>query len=719
MENTPQKARSLRPVISWKRYGHVGVIVSILVLLIGIPIIWVKGTSTYVAESIFQVAPSYQKNLSADKELELQSNSQYREFVNNLSRSVVRYDVLERALKDLASKGIRPMQAAENERMCIERLQRTITTYPVADTYMVKVSLQSSEKKYLDTIVNAVMDSFLAITKDEQIFGSDSRVRVLAERATSVRTEIGQFDIERARLAGVIGLTTFGENTVNPFDIILAQAREKLTNATIERSQAQATLDAFTEQKESPVSAGRSVLEMRLQDMGLQTMRNEVIKRSQELGRITAGLQGSHPAKMPALGEDAEINRRLQNSEAAFDKSVKINVLSRFKASLQQTKQVEQELSARVTDLESQASNFASNFREAMRITGEIKKREQELSDLRTRGTYLETESNAIGFVRLITRALPAVTPQGVGKTKLFLALLLVSAVVALSAPIVIDLLDRRILTVGDAEQSFGTQAAAWMVDVNDEPSRVIARDQLRRFAATLTRNRLRGANGAFGFSSVRAEGESATLILGVARTLQGLGTKVLVVDANSLSTHSPLNIDSDGLTDMLAGTVSSQEVIRTERPGMKYQLACVPFGRARQTGIQRLDILRTAIEQWLTQYEVILIDLPPILSSADAELLIDAIGQVFLVVEAEAVTKREVAEARGQLEKIAPEAVGLIVNKLSMEGAGEDVRSRVVESVTGRKFRTFMSKSEPNLQLQLLGLRWTRFWKSQSSGEK
>lgn len=715
MEDTSPTARRPRPLIGWQRYSQIGIIAAIFIFLIGLPLVWIKGQSFYIAEATFQVAPTYQKNLSADKDLELQSNSQYREFVNHLARSVLRYDVLERAVKDLAAKGIRPMLPSENERKYIERLQRTISIYPVADTYMVRVSLQSPESKHLDVIVNAVMDSFLTTTKDEQIFGSDARGRVLAERTTLVRAEIGQFDIERARLAGVIGLTTFGENTVNPFDTILAQAREKLTNASIERSQAQATLDAFIKQKESPAAAGRSVLDMRLQDMGLQAMRNEVVKRSQELGRISAGLQDSHPAKMPTMAEDAEINRRLQTSEATFDKNAQINIRSRFLASLQQTQQVERELLARVKELEGQASSFASNFREAMRITGEIKKREQELGDLRTRSNYLETESNALGFARLITRALPAVTPQGIGQTKLLIALLLVSAAVALLTPTMIDLLDSRVLTVGDAEKAFGARAAAWMVDGMDEPSRVIARDQLRRFASTLNRNRSRGARGAFGFSSVKADGESAQLIVGVARTLQSLGTQVLVVDANSLTTHSPLRIDGAGLTEMLAGQALSKDVIFKQRPGIDDQLACVTFGQARETGIQRLDILKSAIEQWLTQYDVVLIDLPPLLSSADAELLIDTVGQVFLVVEAEAASKGEVAQARLQLEKIDPEAVGLIVNKLTMESGGNDIRSRVVESVTGRKFQSFMSKSEINLQLQLLGLQWTRFWKNKS----
>lgn len=715
MENTPPAGRSLRPLIGWKRHGRMGAIVALLVLLIGAPVVWIKGASYYVAQAVFQVAPTYQKNLSADKELELQSNSQYREFVNHLSRSILRYDVLERALKELAAKGIDPKLPSENDRKCIERLQRTVTIYPIADTYMVRVGLQSSKKENLDAIVNAIMDSFLETTKNEQIFGSDARGRVLAERATVVRSEISQFDAERDRLAGVIGLTTFGENTANPFDTILAQAREKLTAASIERSQAQATLDAFSAQKEAPASAGRSVLEMRLQDNGLQAMRNEVIKRSQELGRITSGLQNSHPAKIPALAEDAEINSRLQTSESSFEKNAQANLRMRFIASLQQTQQVEKELRERVQQLASQASAFASNFREAMRLTGEIKKREQELTDLRTRTNYLETESSALGFVRLITPALPAVTPQGIGKTKMLLALLLVSAALSLLTPMVIDMLDRRILSVGDAERAFGVPTAAWLVDRADGPSRVLAREQLRRFASTLNRNRSRGARGVFGFSSVKANGESAQLILGVAHTLQALGSRVLVVDANSMTHGSPLSDERAGLSELLSGLATPDDVLYRQRSGHNDQLACVPFGQARATGIQRLDILRAAIDQWLKTYDLILVDIPPILPCADAELLIDAIGQVFLVVEAEATTKAEVARARVQLEKLAPEAVGLIVNKLTIETGGSYVRASVAETITGKKFQTFMSKPAISLQLELLRLHWTRFWQRKS----
>jgi Mrp family chromosome partitioning ATPase len=138
-----------------------------------------------------------------------------------------------------------------------------------------------------------------------------------------------------------------------------------------------------------------------------------------------------------------------------------------------------------------------------------------------------------------------------------------------------------------------------------------------------------------------------------------------------------------------------------------------VSFGQAPERGIQRMDILRDAIAQWSLDYDLVLLDIAPLLPSADAELLIDAIGQVFLVVEANAATKGEVARARAQLEKMAPDALGLVVNRVSMELGGQELKAQLVETITGGSFSTFMSLSFLRLQLEMLRVRWSRkrFW--------
>jgi succinoglycan biosynthesis transport protein ExoP len=708
-ETNIPSGRTLRPAIGWQRHRRVGLIAALLLLLLGTPLVFLLVKSTYTAEAIFQVAPAYQKTLSSDKELELQSNSQYREFVNHLSRSLLRYDVLDRALDALEAKGIDPKLPSEDRRKWIERQQRTIYIFAIPDTYMVRVGIKSTDKKDLHEVVNAVMNSFLETTQSEQIYGADDRGRVLADRAKTLLTEVNDFESRRSALATFLGLTTFGESSTNPYDNILAQAREKLVLASIERSRAQAVLAAFESQKEVPATAGRSVLDMRLQDNGLQAMRNEVVKRNEELHRVTAGLQDGHPGKRPAMDEQDELKRRLMAKESEFEKAAMDNTRARFRAALEETRQVEKELSDRVTELQGQAKQFAVTFREAVRYSAEIKKREDELADMRSRVNYLETESNALGFTRLITPALPAVTPQGIGKSKVLLALLLACMALTLLIPLALDFFDKRVITVGDAERAMRISSAAWLVDTQDSATHILSHDQYRRFASTLRRNRARGARNVFSFSSVKVGGGTTSIVLELARTLVELGSRTLIIDADSLTSHSVLSSDQPGLTDVMIGKAQADQVVQLQSHS-NMRLNVVPYGLSIDSGIKRLDVFKKALQTWSEQFDMVLIDLPPLLPSADAELLIDAIGQVFLVVEAEILNKADVVRARVQLERMDPDAVGLIVNRVPVESGGESIKSQLVETITGDKFNTFMSSSGMNLRWSLFLLSLQRF---------
>jgi len=709
MDTSQLPGRGIKPLLSLRQHYRISAVIWLLVLLAGLPVVWIKGQSYYAAESVFQVSPNFMKTLSTDKELEFQSNSQYREFVNQVSSSVKRYDVLQRALVKLREAKIDVQPKALSERKTIEQLQKDIAVRAVPDTYMVRIGLEGKNKETLSEIVNAVTTSFLETTRNEQIFGSAERLQKLQADADKLQREIGQLEAQRVQLSEPLGLTTFGENTVNPYDSTLFQARDKLTIASIERVRAQATLQAFLAQRETPTSMGRSLMEMRLQDNGLQALRNEVVKRSEELGRTAAGLADQHPAKKPALAEYAAINARLQAKETDFEKAAFEDVKARLLGSVRETTQVETEIQLSVKKIESQATDFARNFQKAMRITGDIHKREQEQKDLRDRLNYLQNERGAIGFVRLVTPALPAERPMGIGKTKLLLIVILLATALALIVPIALDMVDRRIFTVNEAEKLMGIPAAGWQLEGGDLSAQIYAKEQTRRFASTLIRSRTRSGKNVFAFTSVKTIGAAIGVILDTAAVLKQLGHGVLVVDANSFSPNSAFGAGLPGLSDYLSGDTDLASVLQA----IGHQgesIDGVGFGTQMTSGVQRLDRLKTAVGEWSQAYDFILIDLPPALLSADAELLIDALGQVFLVLQAQSVSKGELTRAKRLLEKIDPEAVGLFVNNVPMFEGGGYMKELIIETLTKEKYSRFMSLSNLRLQIDLLRAQWVQW---------
>ena len=708
MDTSQLPGRGIKPLLSLRKHYRISLIISLLVILIGLPVAWIKGQSLYSTESVFQVSPNYMKTLSSDKEVEFQSNSQYREFVNHLSNTVRRYDVIQRALKKLREANVNVQPKGMTERKYIERLQKLVTVRAIPDTYMVRIGFEGQEKEALDDIVNAITHSFLETTKNEQIFGSVERLEVLQGNAARLQQEITQLEAQRVGLSELLGLTTFGENVVNPYDTMLAQAREQYASAARDRAQADATLQAFLAQRETPTSVGRSIMEMRLQDTGLQALRSEVVKRSEELGRVATGLEDKHPAKKPALDEYLAINTRLQTKEAEFETVAYGNLKSRLLASQQQTQKVEAEIRDGLKKIEGQAADYARNFQQAMRITGDIRKREQEHKEVRDRLNYLQNESAAIGFVRLVSIALPAETPQGVGKTKLLLLVFVLAGALALVAPIALDLSDNRIHTVNDAEKLMGIPAAGWQVMNTDLPSGMFAKEQTRRFASTLIRNRARTAKNVFSFASIKTAGGVDRVVLDTAVALKQLGFRVLVVDANSFTPSTLFKPDQPGLSNFLAGQASLDEVQHT-LVHQDESVQAVGFGNQLSTGLQRLDLLAQAVGHWTQQQDYVLVALPPVLLSADAELLIQALGQVFMVLEAQSVSRGEVVRAKRLLEKLDPEAVGLFVNSIPMFQGGGYMQELLLETLTKHDFKHFMSLSNLRLQVALLRARWVQ----------
>ncbi len=215
METSQLPGRGIKPLLSLRKHYKLSIVIWLLVVLAGIPVAWIKGKSYYSAESVFLVSPTYMKNMAADQEVQLQSNSQYREYVNNLANTVTRYDVIQRALKKLRQDGVDVQPKALTERKFIEQLQRLVMVRAIPDTYMVRIVLAGDKTETLDDVVNAVTTSFLETVRDEQIYGSAERLNTIEDNSTRLRQEIVELEARRVRLAEVLGLTSFGDSAIN------------------------------------------------------------------------------------------------------------------------------------------------------------------------------------------------------------------------------------------------------------------------------------------------------------------------------------------------------------------------------------------------------------------------------------------------------------------------------------------------------------------------
>ncbi len=679
-EELPLPGRGIKPLVSFRAHKKLALGAFLVVLIVGTPIAWKKGVSHYMAESLIQVSPRYMRNLKEDQELDFQSNTQYRQFVENQRKSVGRYDVLRDALASLGETRYLWQKRDETERHAIERLRDGIQAAAIPDSYQLRLSLEGEQRKGLAEVVNAVTTTFIERMKSEEIYGSDERARNLRAREKELVTLIATKGGQRSEIAQSLSLTTFNEGTPNPYDHLVVELRSKVSDASLQRMQADAALAAFKNRGDTTIVV-RSVQDAVLNDPGLNSLKGALSTRRAALLVARSGLRPDHPGALASDRELSEIDAEIKRETAKLEGVTRNNLLARLQGTADQAHEVEKGLLVELSQLESQATRYARLFQDAMSLTADIGQARSEMDKVRERINYIGVESTAFGFLRIVTPALEPELPFGPGRKKLLLMTLAAALAAAVLAPILRDLLDPRVHTVNDAQRLMGIVPAGWQVRLTDAASHVFADEQLRRMAAALLRSRQLRGQSVFGFSGCKSGAGTSSLVLELGATLRSLGYSVLAVEANGYQRDDRYASGRPGLLDLLRGRARADEVVAEETAGLPPRVSIGGQGRV---GLERIDRLGKVLHDWAESTDFVLVDMPPLLVSADAELLVPVVGQVLLVVEADAVTKGEVLRARRLLQAIDPQAVGLVVNGIEPFVGGGYLSKLMEESAGG-----------------------------------
>lgn len=694
------KGIGIKPLVSLRKHPRAALAALVAVVVVGTPLAWVKGTPKYMANATVQVAPRYMKTLKEDDELAFQSNSQYREFVVNQARSVNRYDILEQALKQLGPRRAIWQKPGETDRKAIERLQERLVVITVPDTYMLQILIEDGNKDGLDELVNAVVESYMSRMRDEQMYGADERVKHLLEREKELLKYIRAATERRTGIAIELGITSFTDGAGNPYDRLLTDSRSGQTDARKQRYLAEAKLNAFLSKGETDITM-RSIKENILADPGLNSLKSALNNRRAVLVSTLAGLTKRHPSGAAARAELAEIDAEINRQSDKLAREVSANLRARYEMTVEQARHYEHDLDAVLAEQEAASAKFAKLFNEAATLSADLAQSRKELETLRDRLNFFAIERGAIGFVRLIAPALKADTPYGPGRKKLLLMVLLAAGVLALVVPIGIDMMDRRIRTVSDAERTLGLPALGWLVERDGGATDILAEDQLRRLAAGLLRERDRHGSSVFGLCGVKPGGGTTSITLQLAQTLHSMGYPSLAVEANAFNSDARYENRRPGLAQCLDGNVAALGCVAPPNGVLPARVKSGANGS--QNHLSNLGRLEVLLAEWGQQYRFVLVDIPPLLLSADAEIMLSRLGQILLVVEANAINKGELARAARVLDNAGAKAVGLVVNRIEPLAGGGYLRDVMIEQLTGKKFTDFQTLPEWKLRLQII----------------
>jgi capsular exopolysaccharide synthesis family protein len=159
-------------------------------------------------------------------------------------------------------------------------------------------------------------------------------------------------------------------------------------------------------------------------------------------------------------------------------------------------------------------------------------------------------------------------------------------------------------------------------------------------------------------------EGKSR-LALALARSAARAGERVLLVDCDLWRRNLSRIMDcpdTPGLTDLLAHRADTQGLVqRDEYSG----LAFMPAGTA-PDGRRIADLaVKASTEGWRRDYDLVVLDAPPILASADALLLAEMAEGILLCIRWNHTPRRLVAHARGLLGPQTGRSLGVVLTQV------------------------------------------------------
>jgi len=165
--------------------------------------------------------------------------------------------------------------------------------------------------------------------------------------------------------------------------------------------------------------------------------------------------------------------------------------------------------------------------------------------------------------------------------------------------------------------------------------------------------------------SSLPGEGKSTTAI-NVAITLADAGSRVALVDADlrrpSVAKYMGLE-GSAGLTTVLIGRATLEDVIQPWGSG---QLHVLPSGQVPPNPSELLGSVSMAqlLRDLTENYDMVIVDTPPLLPVTDAAILAKLTGGALLVVGADKLHRNQLDESVGALQTVGARILGIVLNR-------------------------------------------------------
>lgn len=633
---------------------------------LGVPFVRKIAKPVYFANSVIYVSPTFDGTLKEDRGQRPQYDIQQKML------AIPRYDIVLRTIQRLRARGIDPRLPNESDQAAAERFGRTLEVTHAFDSYEISVGLHSDSPWLLADFLNALTATFIEATKSQEQYGEDRRVETLNSERSRLESELTGALESRSEIARNLGVVGFEQL---PADRLVETARSSLDQARRERIQAEAEV-AMLERDATLATelAAESPVPSNLNEVA---RKESLLARRAEVQDKLADIKPLHPDYRGLARELARIEDQLKEISAEqvvvtrrADQPTS-HLLAAARIELERARKAETELNLELTRDIARVDSTAGEFQRGRDLDIRVEQLRNQINAIDDRLSYFRVEMSAPPSIRISSQARTPLVPEKNNRKKYLGGLMLFAVVASFGGVLLLDITRSCVLTANDVEKIVGFPPLGVLL-LRETGTQYFAQEQFSRMINNVERVFKGSGVRVFVFTSVGVRGSNSRLTAGIARELQRRHIRAVALPPDSLR---------QGIR------VAEAQHLRDN--GYPYDSSHPTSGFAGR------------IEEMLLSHELILVDAPPLLLSAETECLTAIAGVTVLTVQAGKVSMKELKRAAALMESLRPAGIAAILLGVSMKSPDSQLRRNFREFESFRKARRGASPLTSGIELE------------------
>lgn len=567
----------------------------------------------------------------------------------------------------------------------------TVSADPIGETDLISVSVQSYDPQASSDFANAICNQFIAQNKERSREQATAATEYLRDRLRVVRAEL---DAKRQ------AYKKFQEtnNTVDPD----AEAKARIVEyggiqSSIRSLEADHASDIAELSAIKSIAAKQVPVEKRPAGIARGSIVEDLKKNltSLELERLKVAQEyakGSEP--LTQLDTQIRDIKSRMSTEAQTEVTGWTLTPNPIRENGLQQAAV---LQARIWAQESRARALQSAAQVAAKRLKELPGQQYRLGLLTTDLQTLQTtyqflndkyigmrlqEQTSLSNAQILTPAVPISLPVSPKKKTNFLISILIGLVLGVTVGVIVDHLDDRVHSQQEAEQASGLSILTQVPFIKDRKRQAmlsmggetsILLESYRMLRTNIEFASLGKPLRSITLTSTQpSEGKSTTTAdLGVVMAMDGRKVILLDADLRRPSLHTVFNLPNQvGFTNLIAGTTTLEEALQPTPIPNLYLLSSGPVP-PNPPELLNSKAARSVISRIGEECDLLIIDTPPALVMADAQIVASMTDAAILVVSVQEAGKREIARTSQSLTHTGTNILGVVLNKVVADSLG------------------------------------------------